>query len=243
MGRIAYSAAQKAEAVALAVVIGAERASEELGPQAHTIRGWMARAGKAPADAIVSDEWSAIGARAMARAHRLLDTGKVNGTQALTMAAIALRNASTVKEAPPDSAATAHDAFADWLGGDELALDTDTSADAIGSLFTELMRRANEEPDQPHRVAMLAWFSGRPEPVAGDVLLWAQGQTQAILAEHGSLGDLHEWRTARDIASRQAVADQLAANRAVAEATRRAAMDAETRAILEEAERWLAVNR
>jgi hypothetical protein len=60
------------------------------------------------------------------------------------------------------------------------------------------------EPDQSHRQAMLAWFSGRPEIPAGDVLPWAQVQTRTLLAEHGSLRDLREWRVRREAEDRAA---------------------------------------
>ncbi|MEO6207327.1 MAG: hypothetical protein ABIP77_05185 [Candidatus Limnocylindrales bacterium] len=54
--RIAYSPAQKQEAVAFAVVISAEVAGLQLGIGARAIRGWAERAGHTPADAIETNQ-------------------------------------------------------------------------------------------------------------------------------------------------------------------------------------------
>jgi hypothetical protein len=73
--RITYRSAQKREAVALAVLIGAELAGQELGIDPRTVRIWTQAAGKSPADVIEAPSWERLGALAMARAERLVASG------------------------------------------------------------------------------------------------------------------------------------------------------------------------
>jgi hypothetical protein len=67
MGAKAYSRQQMAEAVALGSIVGAEAASKQLGMGASATRRWMARAGKAHADAITSADWAQLGEMARAQ--------------------------------------------------------------------------------------------------------------------------------------------------------------------------------
>lgn len=73
---------------------------------------------------------------------------------------------------------------------------------------------------------MLAWFSDRPEIPAGDVLEWAREQTDAILAEHGSLDDLRQWQERRRAEAHEALLAQLERNAEAAEAWQRASLEA-----------------
>jgi hypothetical protein len=83
----------------------------------------------------------------------------------------------------------------------------------LDELQPELLRRANAEllPDRPEpehnagrRGPMLAWFSGREEVPAGDVLEWAKEQVRAILTEHGSFPAFAASAEAQRVARRAA---------------------------------------
>lgn len=92
--RKAYSPAQIAEAVSLATIVGAEAAARQLGIDPRTIRGWMERAGKAPADALTSPDWQQLGDLARSQVAASLASGKVRPKDAAVIAAIASRNAA-----------------------------------------------------------------------------------------------------------------------------------------------------
>lgn len=104
--RIAYSLAQKAEAIALATVIGAEAAAERLHIDPRTVRKWAARAGRAPADAITPTDWAQLGDLARAQVASDLASGKVRTRDAAVIAGIASRNVRDPKPEPepPDEA-------------------------------------------------------------------------------------------------------------------------------------------
>jgi hypothetical protein len=127
----------------------------------------------------------------------------VNDVQLSTVAAIAKRNIDKPSTAVPASAVAARDLFTDQLV-ESLPDVTEENFDALdgacGRVLRHLVRRANAEPYQPHRPAILAWFSGDPDTEAGDVLDWAQREVARILPDHGSLLAWHERETARDAA-------------------------------------------
>lgn len=238
MSAKAYSHQEMAEAIALATIVGAEEASRQLGMQTRTIRKWCERAGRAPADAIRGDDWASIGALARSQVAARLAAGKVTPVQAATIAGIAQRNALTVQELPPESAVAALDSFCDWSVGEGYVTD-EADLDGFDALQRELIRRANAEPGQPHRPAMLAWFSKRPDIPADDLPTWVQAQTTALIAEHGSLAALREWEVRRRAEDHAAMVAQLDRNRQAAEDWQRRALNAETQALLEAAEQWL----
>jgi hypothetical protein len=189
--RIAYTLAQKQEAVALCRTMGAEAAAKALGMDPRTVRKWSEQAGDAPELAGNAGAWQRLFDLAHARVESMLSGGKLSATQVAVIAGIAQRN---IRDARPDdeqSAVTAREAFTDWLV-DTVAVGLDAqelaaTVEAIEALTPELLRRANAELGQPHRHAMLAWFSGRLEIPADGVTEWAREQTQAILAERGTL--------------------------------------------------------
>ena len=209
------------QAVALGAVVGSEDAAKRLGLDPRTVRTWMGKAGRAPADAITSPDWATLGELARTQVQADLVSGKVKPKDAAVIAAIADRNAAKVTEGPPDTAPSAHAAYNDWLVSDpildKLGIDVEAIADGtepFPSPLAELLRRANAEPGQPHREAMLAWFSGRTEFPAGDVLEWAKDQTRRILAEHGSLPRLREWEKAQREATSRGLGTPFADSRA-----------------------------
>jgi hypothetical protein len=220
-----------AEAVALAAIVGAETAGKRLSIQPRTIRGWAERAGKAPADAIARTDWAALAEAARARVAAELASGKLSAVQVATIAGIAERNLRDATEPPPESAVAALDAFMDWVD-DSGYIEAEEDFDEV---LPELIGRANAEDGQPHRRAMLAWFSGRPEIPAGDVLPWAQAQTNAIIAEHGTLDGLRQWRERRRADEHEAMLVQLEKNRLAAEAWARRSLDGEMQSLLAEA--------
>lgn len=87
-----HSPTKKAEAIALATVIGAEAAGNQLGIDRNTIRRWMEAAGKAPADAIARTDWEALGQLALARTMDRIASGKASAVETATVAGIAERN-------------------------------------------------------------------------------------------------------------------------------------------------------
>ena len=94
MGRVGYTKAQMAEAVALAKIIGAEAAATQLGiGNWRTVRRWMVKAGNDMDEHLATpDEWKKIGDLAKARGMAWLASGKASGPQLLIAAGIAERN-------------------------------------------------------------------------------------------------------------------------------------------------------
>lgn len=90
----------------MAATMGAELAGQQLGIDERTIRRWSRKAGSKPADAIDAPSWERLGALALARAEKLVASGRANVTQLATIAGIAQRNqllqerAATKKEEP-----------------------------------------------------------------------------------------------------------------------------------------------
>ena len=179
---------------------------------------------------------------------RDLVEGRIRGVQAMTVAGIARRHIAKAEAATTDgsgSAVAAKERFFDWL--EPLAADSVESEEDIAPTIAAieavvpdlLLPRANAEadpygPPSPHRVAILAWFSGRPEIAAGDVLEWAKAQVLEVIATHGSLAAWHAFRQAEDAAEQvrqeaeyERIAAKAAALRAEAE---QASHDADARA-------------
>jgi hypothetical protein len=212
MPRVAYTEAQKAEAVALSRVVGVDLASEQLGIDFRTIRKWATLAGEAPDVAAPRDVWQRLLRLAGSKTEAALNSGKMSPAQMATIAAIATRNLANEKPVPAQSSIAAQEAFLDWLCDSMTIVDLDAAEAAVSGLQRELLRRANAEgaardaldrrldPEWQslHRLAVLAWYSHRPDVEADDVLDWAKAQTAEILAEHGSLEAWHVRRVAED---------------------------------------------
>src|SRR3954447_21012456 len=85
---------QKAEAIALGVVMGAEAAAEQLGyVDVRTLRRWMEAAGKAPADVVEAADWESLLDLALAKTVAAVASGRLSPTTVATIAGIAARNA------------------------------------------------------------------------------------------------------------------------------------------------------
>jgi hypothetical protein len=201
---ITYTLQQKAEAVALASVLGAEGASEQLGIDVRTVRSWAAKAGKGPELAVPTSAWQKLLDLAMARVGSALSTGNVRPKDAAVIAGIAQRNVREPEE-PPEPP-TAVESWGDDL---EAALDAKYGDDAD--------------------LAMMALLD------APDDVDW----TADPLGYLATLGDLREWRDRHDAAVRAQWQAQLIVNQQAAEQARLDALDAETRSLVEAAERWL----
>jgi hypothetical protein len=216
---VKHSLAARAEAVALAAVLGLSAAADQLGIDEKTLRSWMLKAGKDPADAIKPASWSRLADMALTKAERLVAEGKLSPAQLANLATMAEERAAKSDERRKSSepaAIDAAEAFWDWLLArqldeplpasvvDEASLNEymDALNAATGEVRGELLRRANREEGQPHRAALLAWASGRPEIEAGDILEWSQAQVV-------DLGDLVTWHAKvraaaiRDVAIRK----------------------------------------
>jgi len=228
MGRIGYTVHQKAEAVALAAIVGADQAGKTLGIQSRSIRRWGLLASTAPADALPAHDWKTLGALARARVAHDLASGKMTTVASATVAAIAQRN--EIAAPPPAPPPTRVEQWGDEV---EAALDEKYGPDGDLALLAAMDFLATLDTvdgahliDQPEAVG-----AGRPLPVPS---------IPELVALDG-IGDLHEWRRARQAASVEAMHRQLKANRAQAEASISAMLDAETRALIEAAERWLSL--
>lgn len=97
-----HSPAKKAEAIALATVIGAEAAGERLGIYRGTIRRWMEAAGKAPADAIARTDWETLEQLALSKTIERVASGKASARETAIVAGIANRNKRKPDAEPKD---------------------------------------------------------------------------------------------------------------------------------------------
>jgi hypothetical protein len=239
----------------LARVAGAEAAGQSLGIDPRTIRRWAAQAGDAPELDGSAEGWQRLLDLAQSRVAVALTADKVRPKDAAVIAGIAERN---LRRPAPDvqtSAIAAKETFVDWLV-DTVSAEPVESEEAFATLEAAiddvvpmLLRRANAEtdlatqPPSPHRVALLAWHSGRPEIEAGDVLEWAQRQVLEVIETHGSLTAWHEFQQAEDEAEHARQEAEYARLAAKAEAlkaeSRQASLDSETRALLAAAEAFL----
>jgi transposase-like protein len=205
--RKAYTTAQKQEAVALARVMGAEAAGKQLGIDPRTIVKWMSQAGDRPELDGDAGTWQRLFDLAHARTEAALASGKLSAQATATVMAIAQRNLEKLRDkpAPPESAVAAREAFYGWLEETTVATmgsdpaEIDATVDALESINRMLIVRANAEHGQPHRPAILAWFSNRPETPAGDVGMWAREIVRGLLVEHGTLAAWH----AADVADQE----------------------------------------
>jgi hypothetical protein len=218
--RVSYSTAQRREAVALARVSGVEAAAGSLGIDPRTVRKWSAQAGDGPELDGSAEGWQRLLDLAQSRVAVALATDKVRPKDAAVIAAIAERNLRDLEhqcEAAVDgrdSAVAAKEMFFDWI--EHLAVERLESEDeieptiaAIEAIVPDLLlKRANLEADPyasaptGHRAAILAWFSGRTEIPAGDVLEWAKTQVLEVIETHGSIVAWHAFQQAEDAAER-----------------------------------------
>lgn len=220
MPKVAYSTAQKAEAVALATVIGSEAAGQQLGITPRAIRGWAERAGKTPADSVSTSSWQSLLDLAMARVGSALAGGTVRPKDAAVIAGIAARN---IREPKPEEPRT-------------------PEQDAYDAFVAELEARY-PDPDQEHLavVALLRHHHGHgcmaddqgnyppcPDPIPD---AWAYLE---------SLGDLEAWRAAADARQRAAMDHWQRRRQEVRAEWEQRSLDDETRALLAAAEAYLA---
>ena len=169
--KVAYTPAQKAEAVALATVIGADAASAQLGMGAKAIRGWAERAGKSPSDVIETDQWRALMDVALARVTAQVASGTMRVRDIAVVAGIAARN---VRE-PAIRPARATDA--------ETAVDV---------LEAELSVVYGEDWPTAATVLIRGAEQAFEDPL---------GYLAALVSEHGSLQAVRDWQRAEPTAS------------------------------------------
>jgi hypothetical protein len=177
----------------------------------------MDAAGVQPGADLPQERLEAIRDLAEVSVTRDLVEGRLRGVQAMSVAGIARRHIAKAEAATTDgsgSAVVAREAFADWLVEtvNTVPIESDgalrVTVSAIEAVVPELLLpRANAESDpyalpSAHRVAILGWFSGRPEVPAGDVLEWAKAQVLEVIEQHGSLVAWHAFQQAEDVAER-----------------------------------------
>jgi hypothetical protein len=176
----------------------------------------MDAAGVQPGVDLPQERLEALRDLAEASVTRDLVEGRIRGVCAMTVAGIARRHIAKTEATKADgsgSAIAAKGTFFDWLEGVAAeSIESDEEIEptigAIGAVVPDLLLpRANAEadpyaPPSPHRVAILAWFSGRPEVPAGDVLEWAKAQVLEVIEQHGSLVAWHAFQQAEDVAER-----------------------------------------
>jgi hypothetical protein len=222
--RIAYTAAQKAEAVALATVIGAEGAATELGMDVRTVRGWAGRAGKAPELAAPTGGWQNLLDLAMAKVASALAGNKVRPKDAAVIAGIASRN---VRERPPEAPQTEDDIARDaWTA----ELDRRYPDRNLACLALMALIRRHDEHGCP-----MPENDREPEPCREPL-----DDEWAYLE---SLGDLREWHERVMTDDHAAMERQLEANRKAARAYQTKVLDAEMVALVEAAEAFLTEQR
>ena len=229
MSSRAFTVKQKSEAIALATIIGAEAAGQQLGILPRTIRGWADRAGKAPADAINHTDWRSLGEAARSVVAANLAGGFVRAKDAAVIAAIATRN-----EAKPEPVA-------------EPPTEVELWAEAMEEAMTQLYPGVDLDLII---VVLLSHARLFDVHVFADV----EATCAAIIAEHGSFDTARHWQQEEDHrrmlvhTERPRVAALWAARGyPAAECWARAAegppgLDPETLALLAEAEAWLAAH-
>jgi hypothetical protein len=220
-----------------------------LGIDPRTVRKWSAQAGDRPELDGSAEGWQRLLDLAQSRVVAALAADKVRPKDAAVIAAIAERNLRDLEHqraAAVDgrgSAVAAKEMFFDWI--EQLAAERLESEEeieptiaAIEAIVADLLlKRANLEADPyalaptGHRAAILAWFSGRTEVEAGDVLEWAQAQVREVIETHGSLVAWHAFQQAEDAAEET----RRLAEYAVIEA-RAAALRAEAEGAIHDAE-------
>lgn len=205
--RKAYTAAQKAEAVALAIVVGAEGAAEQLGMDVRTVRKWAGQAGKGPELAAPAGGWAALLDLAMAKVTSALASGKVRPKDAAVIAGIASRNIREPKP-EPDPKTDAETLVDRWL-------------EEVDAIF----------PDQAD-LALTALIAGHDEIPLEEY----EARFEDPIAYLRSLGDLEEWDTRRKAEREAAYKTQIEANRTAAAAYTTRVLDEETQALVAAAE-------
>lgn len=223
MGAKAYTREQKAEAVALAHVMGYEPAANQLGIDPRTVLRWMRAAGKAPHLDAPAAGWQQLMELAQAKVAKALASGKVTPVQAATIAGIASRNAVREPNETPAPKAEADQ----WI--DQLEAELEARGLNVDLAIVALISR---HQDHGCRVG---WddksYPECPEPPT---------TIEDDLAYVLSLGDLSEWWERRAREKHEDLVRQLETNRQIAEAAKRRSLDAETEALVAAAEAFLA---
>lgn len=149
--------AQMTEAVALASVVGADRAASDLGWDPRTVRKWQAKAGHRPELDGDSDQLQALADLALARVTSDVAGGKIRGTALMTVFGIArdkldrarreATRAAQSDETPDDReplTTAARDRFEAWVA----TLEPPQQRAIAHVIRAELLRRAEAAGDR-----------------------------------------------------------------------------------------------
>lgn len=202
MPYVKHDLAFRAEAVALAAVIGLSAAAERLGIEERTLKSWMLKAGKDPADVIAPASWERLAGLALTKAERVIAEGKLSAAQLINAASMAEQRAAAK---PATEAPTADERFLAWVDAryatpQERRLAVDCSCFLIiGSLLPSRTEHVEER---------------EPTPAAGEAInarlrAYLESVTD-LQAEYDRLLAIHEARRAREriIAARAVVLAQ-----------------------------------
>jgi hypothetical protein len=227
--RIAYTSAQKREAVALARVAGAEAAAEALGIDPRTVRGWLARAGDPPELEGNAAAWQRAFDLAHAKVEGFLASGKASAVQAATIMGIAQRNLASIER--------------DGHGKANPAGEPTNVEQAVDEFEVHVAERYPGVDPSVVLQVLLGHERLAGEPMEADdedvIGSWLDTLDE-LVQEHGSVEAAREWQRAEE---HRRLEQQLAKNAAVRDAAlaaaREARLDEETRALLAAAEAYL----
>lgn len=183
----AYSLAAKADAVATAEVLGLSAASEQLGIPEETIKSWMLKAGRRPADTIESASWARFARLAMSKAERMVAEGKLSAAQLLNAATMAEQRAAAVAKEKGDERTPDDDLIA-WI--DEKYADPEQrrlARSVTTSVIVWTLRLGDPTPGPD--------VADEPDPAAGE---WVNDALRRVLEGTADLGAMAErFATAR----------------------------------------------
>lgn len=185
-----YPLAIRAEAIALAAIVGVEPAAEAMGIDKRSVRTWTEQAGRAPELVAKPDEWKRLHDLAIAKVTSDLASGKMRPRDVAVVAAIAKRNLT--KPDPMVAKQTDVEAWSDELSA---RLDKTYDPDDVPIAFA----------------AVVEWLESRDPDTEGP-------SVDDVLSHVQSLGDLDEWWERRHIETTLRYQAQLAKNEAVAAA-------------------------
>jgi hypothetical protein len=256
--RKAYTLQQKAEAIALAAIVGSEAAAEQLGMDPRSVRKWASQAGRAPELSAKPDQWSRLHDLAMARVTSDLASGRMKPRDVAVVAAIARRNLSK-PERPADArrpidilgdlrqaawdvwpsgeAATFWATFNAWMDESVPEDHWSIAGRLIIAPFSLEWHHLREhrfgQPYDPRDPELWAVVETPSPTTADDLLLWAIRRVE-------SHGDLGEWEAATEAEEQRHREEMAEKGRQTALAYQQRALDAETQRLIEAAEAWLA---
>jgi len=180
------------EAVALAAVIGADSAAEQLGMRPGTVRKWQAKAGRPPELQGQPDQWQALHDLAMARTTTAVASGSLPVRTVAVIAGIAARNLRVGRQPvtpPPDVDPDDPTPLAS-AAGERLEAFIDGLLEPAGQVARRYLRAAIDDAQDHHAEHGQPVLHGSPrEQDAAIAAVW--DRTREWIAEHLAEGPEH----------------------------------------------------